>query len=190
MNPIKLITLFVTLFLSLTTQAITTDIQGITDGKLLDNISAHLGIINVPVACQLSVDYKATITKTVTTASQALGYYQTEVNNLALPSTDCQKLQMTLTQGPRVSIWQSTVLLNGAGNTDVELSKSVLAFPLKVGDPLEHDKYESGKRRLLSLAQQRGYFDAKFGKQQIVVDSETNSAKIELELVTGERYKF
>ena len=157
---------------------------------LLDNISAHVGIINAPVACQLSVNYKATITKAVTKASQALGYYQTDILNLSLPPVDCQNLLITLTQGPRVVIRQSSVVLSGAGDMDDELSKQVLTFPLKVGDPLEHDKYESGKRRLQSLAQKRGYFDAKFAKQQITVDSETNAAHLELELVTGERYKF
>jgi translocation and assembly module TamA len=190
LKPTKLITLLFFLFVSFTTRAITADVQGINDGKLLDNINAHVGIINVPVACQLSVDYKATITKAVTTAAQALGYYQTNIVNLSLPSTDCQKLTITLTQGPRVMIRQSLIVLSGAGKMDDELSKQVLNFPLKVGAPLEHEKYESGKRRLQSLAQQRGYFDAKFGKQQITVDAETSVAQIELELVTGERYKF
>jgi translocation and assembly module TamA len=190
LNPIKLIAVFVLLSLGFTSQAITADIKGITDRKLLDNINAHIGIINVPVACQLSVDYKATVAKAVTAASQALGYYQANILNLSLPSTDCQNLLITLSQGPRVVIQQSLVVLNAAGEKDDELLKQVLKFPLRVGDPLEHDKYESGKRRLQSLAQQRGYFDAKFGKQQITVDAETSVAQIELELVTGERYKF
>jgi len=190
LHPTKLTTLFVSLFLSFTAPAITADIQGITDDKLLDNISAHVDIINVPVACQLSANYKATITKAVTKASQALGYYQTDILNLSLPSTDCQNLLITITQGPRVVIRQSSVVLSGAGDMDDEMSKQVLTFPLSVGDYLEHDKYESGKRRLQVLAQQRGYFDAKFGMQQITVDPETNAAHIELELVTGQRYKF
>jgi translocation and assembly module TamA len=190
LHPTKLITLFVSLFLSFTAPAMTADVQGITDGKLLDNISAHIGIINMPVGCQLSVDYKANITKAVTKASQALGYYQTDVLNLSLAPTNCQNLLITLTQGPRVVIRQSSVVLSGVGEMDDKMSEQVLTFPIKVGDHLEHDKYESGKRRLQSLAQQRGYFDAKFGVQKITVDPETNAAHLELELVTGQRYKF
>lgn len=63
------------------------------------------------------------------------------------------------------------------------------AYPLKPGDILSHIAYEVQKKRLLSLALQNGYFDAKFTRSEMVINEQRTSADIFIEFEIGRHYK-
>ncbi|MFT6895790.1 MAG: translocation and assembly module TamA [Paraglaciecola sp.] len=171
--------------------ALAVSIQGMDDSELQDNIKAHIGIIGSPVNCEMSDNYQQTIEDAVATGAQALGYYKTKVHKIRLPKTDqCDALSLSVEQGPRIKIRDKNVQLDGAGKQDKVLLKLIEEFTLNVGSPLEHKKYETLKNTLQRSAQIRGYFDARFTKQEIQVDLKAYTASIDLRFTTGARYKF
>jgi translocation and assembly module TamA len=171
--------------------ALTVSIQDMDDSQLQDNIKAHIGIIGSPVNCEMSDNYRQTIEDAVATGAQALGYYKTKVRTIRLSKTNqCNELSLSVEQGPRIKIQHKNVQLDGAGEQDKVLLKLIKEFTLTVGSPLEHKKYETLKNTLQRSAQIRGYFDARFIKQQIQVDLKAYTASIDLHFTTGARYKF
>ena len=171
--------------------ALTVSIEGIDDSQLQDNIKAHIGIIGSPVACEMSENYQQTIEEAVATGAQAIGYYKTKVRTLRLPKTkQCDELSLSIEPGPRIKIQDKNVQLEGPGKQDKVLLKLIEEFSLNIGSPLEHAKYETLKNTLQRSAQIRGYFDARFNKQEIRVDLKAYTASIDLRFTTGDRYKF
>jgi translocation and assembly module TamA len=176
---------------SLSTLAVNISISGSEDARLVDNIKAHLAVVDSPLNCHLSEDYNSTVYKAVDLAAKALGYYHLTFDSLAVEDNNhCVTLSLRVLPGNRVTIRGKRVELMGEGQKDPVLMGQVRSFPLSSGDKLEHAKYDSAKRRLKSLALQRGYFDAIYQSQQIRVDVQSNTADIELVLLTGPRYQF
>ena len=189
--PCRLIFLIFTLVTSLNTLAVSVKLSGVENTHLAENIKAHLAVVDAPLNCHISEDYQTTVYKALELAAQALGYYHISANSLTVAGNDdCERLSLDVLPGNRVTIRDRRVELQGEGKTDPVLMAQVLAFPLLPGDNLEHIKYDSAKRRLLSLALQRGYFDASYQHQQIRVDVQANFADIKLVLATGLRYQF
>jgi translocation and assembly module TamA len=61
---------------------------------------------------------------------------------------------------------------------------------IKIGNRLNHNKYEKLKSRFGTLAAAHGYFDAQFALSQIVVNVAEKAARITLVYNTGPRYKI
>jgi translocation and assembly module TamA len=170
--------------------AIEVKLTGNDNKDLNDNISAHLAIIDPPTNCEISTSFEELLTKSIQKASQALGYYHVVIDQMQLSGSSCEKIQLTIQQGPQIYITDRNISLNVDGPKDNALQKAISEFPLAIGEPLQHNLYSSAKASLLSLSQLRGYFDARFEVQQIQVNTETNSAEITLEFNAGERYLF
>jgi len=64
------------------------------------------------------------------------------------------------------------------------------SFPLAKGDVLLQKDYEEAKEKLLSKAQELGYLDAAFFVHEILVAKEALTARISLDMETGNRYYF
>jgi translocation and assembly module TamA len=64
------------------------------------------------------------------------------------------------------------------------------AFPLAKGGVLLQQKYEEAKGALISRAQELGYLDADFSVHEIRIAQPTSTARIRLEMETGQRYFF
>ncbi|MFQ3235563.1 MAG: translocation and assembly module TamA [Paraglaciecola sp.] len=171
--------------------AMNVNIQGIDNSLLQDNIKVHIGIIGSPVNCEMTDNYQHIIEDTVATGAQAIGYYKLKVRQLRLPKTNqCDELNLTIEQGPQIKIQDKNIQLEGPGKQDGVMLKLIEEFTLNIGSPLEHRKYETLKKKLQRTAQIRGYFDAKFIKQEIQVDLKAYTASIDLRFATGARYKF
>jgi translocation and assembly module TamA len=170
--------------------AIEVDLEGPEDNALGDNIKAHLAIVEAPTSCEISSSFNELVTTSIHKASQALGYYHATVEHMLLSGKSCDELQLTIQQGPQTKIINRDMSLIVDGPTDNELQQAIDTFPLAIGDPLHHNLYSSAKAALLSLSQLRGYFDATFDKQQIQVDTRTNTAQITLAFNIGKRYQF
>ena len=171
--------------------ALDTSLKGITDSALSDNIEAHLSTLDMPQNCQFSDNFRATVEEKVRMASQALGFYQTKLVDIqSVGTTSCSEAKLTLEQGSRVMVRELSVTINGDAAQDPEFMLVVNDFPLKRQTPMIHQKYESGKRKIESLAQSRGYFDSKFEKHEIRLDVQNNVADITLVFSSGKRYMF
>lgn len=171
--------------------ALDSDISGITDDALEDNIVAHLSTLSAPASCSLSENSSTTIVEKIQLAAQALGYYQTEVNQIILnDETGCDTVQIDLKVGPQIQVDEVIIQITGDGESDPEFEKLKNNFPLKQGAPLIQKLYSSGKSQFESLALSRGYFDSKYTKSSLNVDIKNNSAIVELVYQTGARYLF
>ena len=171
--------------------AMSVDIEGVDDSRLEENIETHIGIIGAPVACELTPNYRQTIKEAVIKAAQAIGYYQLETLSIRLSKDqECSELYLSVRAGSRVKISQRQIELVGAEKPDTVLQGVIDKAQLKEGTFLEQSQYESLKSKLLSTAQVRGYFDAKFTTQEIRIDFDTYSASIHLAFAAGKRYAF
>lgn len=171
--------------------ALDSDIIGVTDSALEDNIEAHLSTLKAPASCALSDNSRATIEEKIQLAAKAFGYYQTKINRIKLDEeTGCDTVEIDIKIGPQVKVKEVVLRVVGEGESDPEFEKLEASFPLKQGAPLIQKLYTSGKRKFESLALSRGYFDASYTTSSLKIDVKNNSAVIELEYQTGQRYKF
>lgn len=159
---------------------------------LRDNIRAYLNIQDR--SCRLARWHVRALGREldakVDEAARALGYYQLESKKEFQRDGDCWRLTLTLTPGPAVTYEQVNVHIVGAGEDNPRLLKARSRNPLQVGDRLDHGRYENYKNNLLKAANTQGFFGAEFKRAEVLVSREHSSARVNLELATGERYRL
>lgn len=164
------------------------DIDG-APAELRENIRAHVG--DLP---QESADtgrrLQQRILQAARQAANALGYYNSGFDLRRERKDDHVILHLQVVPGERVIISSADIELTGAADHDPEFQQMRDRLPIKVGQPLNHGEYESAKHRLQNLALRRGYFDAKFSRHQVLVDAVDNTAQVELDFDSGERYRI
>lgn len=123
-------------------------------------------------------------------AGRALGYYELEYDATIIRHKDCWGLSIQLTPGAPVVVKELRIEIYGEGNQD-PIFQSLYDSPgIKIGDRLNHGRYETLKARFGSLAALHGYFDAEFEQSQVQVDVKAKSAVIALVYNTGTRYRI
>jgi len=124
-------------------------------------------------------------------ALEPFGYYNARVSSgLETAGEGAYRLRIRVTPGEPVRVDELSVALHGPGNQEKQLRELLSAFPLKKGDVLLQQEYETAKGAFISRAQQLGYLDAGFSWHEIRINREATGARIELVLETGERYLF
>ena len=83
-----------------------------------------------------------------------------------------------------------TVKLTGEGSQEKSLLREVREFPLRQGDPLDHQLYEQGKRALRLEANNLGYLETAYSTHVIRIDPDEDAADVELILETGPQFYF
>jgi translocation and assembly module TamA len=126
----------------------------------------------------------------ITAAAQALGYYQLEYETKLLNNKDCWGLDITLTPGDPVLVKELRIEIHGEGRTDTVFQEIYEKPGIKVGNRLNHGRYEALKTRFGSLAATHGYFDAEFEYSRININAAEKSAAIELVFNTKARYRI
>ena len=202
MSPLpRILLLFLTIFMLgafsplLVVEPVKVKVQGI-EGEPLKNVEAALvppaGLLRDGKVDRLWLNHYAA--QAATKASAALepfGYYQAKVT-IALTGSEEEGflLNVTVALGDPVRLTEVKVEATGPGAGEEMLKGVIAAFPLKAGDPLLHQKYESAKGELLAKSQGLGYLDAAFPLHRIQVVPAAGTARIELQLETGPRYRF
>ena len=124
-------------------------------------------------------------------ALRPYGYYEPQVSSTV---TDLGKgewrVVVDIKPGRPVLVTSIEVKVTGPGETD-PLFVRILEHPLlKTGDRLNQAAYDAIKSDLQRTAATYGYFDAKLSRSELLVDPPNYTARIALELETGERYRF
>lgn len=126
----------------------------------------------------------------ITVAAQALGFYELEYEAKLSNNKDCWGLELKLTPGEPVLVKEVRIEIHGEGNED-KIFQGLYDNPgIKVGNRLNHGRYETLKARFGTLAAIHGYFDAEFEHAQISINTAEKSAIIELVYNTGKRYRI
>lgn len=123
-------------------------------------------------------------------ALRPFGYYRAEVAASLSERDGAWLAHYRVTPGTPVRVRELVLELEGAGASDPVFIAWREAFPLRVGDVLQHAPYERAKRDLLQLARDRGYFEARLEQQALEVRLADDSARVVLHLASGPRYAF
>ncbi len=167
------------------------EIEGGTK-TLRENIRQHLSLADE--SCKAPLwrinSLLADAETEIAAAAQALGYYQLEYETKLLNNKNCWGLHITLTPGEPVLVKELRIEILGEGRED-NIFHSLYSKPgIKVGNKLNHGRYETLKARFGTLAATHGYFDGEFKLSRITVSVAEKSAIIELVYDTGARYKI
>ncbi len=165
------------------------DIQGVS-GELAKNIERHVELLNI-TSRQAARQQRNQVLAKAYTALQALGYYDAKVTfALSPPERSSTRMILVVVLGEPVRWKDTRVTLSGPGMEDPLFQKTIQKFGPRKGDVLNHQQYEALKKQLRTQALSYGYFDVFTRRQKLLVDRAEHSAVIDLEIVTGERYRF
>jgi translocation and assembly module TamA len=162
------------------------------DEELEKNARALMAIAAVP--CETSVRrveglYRDADSE-LRSALEALGHYRYQLDkDLSFEDAECWRAQFEIALGEPVTIREVTVAVIGEGSDDEEISGQLELQP-QVGEILNHGRYESFKRVLISNLTIRGYFDAEMVESRVTVDEGLQFADLVLRADSGPRYRF
>ncbi len=158
-------------------------------GKVEDNISAYLQTLSVPKGNNYS-HFESKVINNIEQAVQVFGYYQPTITiNLTLDDDELIVFA-NIDLGPRVRITRVNFQLQGDGLQDPSFQALIRKNPLRRGDFLSHQRYDTFKSNLNKLALEHGYFDADWVVSRVAVTIAESSAEIDLILDTKQRYVF
>lgn len=120
---------------------------------------------------------------------QVWGFYQPSIE-ASLTGQDNWQASYQIETGEAVRINVLNLQILGDAGDDKAFTDLVDDFPIKQGDVLNHQTYEKAKKALLSLGEERGYFDDKLERHHVKVDPDTRKAEINLTYQSGKRYQF
>lgn len=162
------------------------------DPALDANIRAHLQVTSE--ACTASLlrlqRLLPQVTRNVTDAANAIGYYHTESTAQFSAGENCWELTLTVTPGPRAVL--ASVDLQVRGEPDVQgYFRDILEdTPVRSGAPLHHGEYESLKDALSARAADNGFFGARFEQAEVALNLENNTAATTLIFDPGLQFRI
>lgn len=127
--------------------------------------------------------------KEIRAAGQALGYYDLAYEAKLTHGEECWGLELSLTPNEAVKVTELNISIVGEGEQD-SIFRSVLQNPgIKLGNRLNHDRYEKIKSNIISQAATHGYFDGQFVVNVVEVNTAEKTAIINLVYDSGRRYR-
>jgi translocation and assembly module TamA len=174
---------------------VTVEVRGV-DETLRANVLAYLSVERykkggVDLTADMIERLHNRVEREVQEALRPYGYYEPQVSSTV---TDLGKSEwrvvVDIKPGRPVLVTSIEVKVTGPGETD-PLFGRILEHPLlNSGDRLNQAAYDGIKSDLQRTAATYGYFDAKLTRNELLVDPPNYTARIALELETGERYRF
>lgn len=123
---------------------------------------------------------------------QPYGYYSPQVSSDLQRGEAADSFVATfkVDLGAPVVVRESLIRIEGDARTEPDLLALLDEFQPAVGDPLEHAAYENSKSLVNTLLRGLGYFDAELVRHRVEVLKSANSAAIDLEWQSHDRYRF
>lgn len=157
------------------------------DAALRANIEAYIGSVadrDEPALQQM----RRTVEAQALSASEALGYYQAQVDT-EVTAGQKPTLHVRVKPGTPVHLRDVLIVVQGPASALPEF-KVPDSYALVPGAVLNHGHYEDAKRLIQTQASRFGFFDGHFEQQQLRVDPEVGVADIALQYQSGPRYQF
>ncbi|WP_267176648.1 autotransporter assembly complex protein TamA [Marinicella marina] len=121
-------------------------------------------------------------------AIQPFGYFNSSLTLKSNESNQCEPLIIDIDLGPETTLRVVDVRVLSPG--DEAFDQVLKKHPMKIGQRLVQQQYEQLKSRLLELAMEKFYLDARFVEKKLNVFAEENAAEIKLIFDTGPRYRI
>ncbi|WP_293387423.1 autotransporter assembly complex family protein [Nevskia sp.] len=122
---------------------------------------------------------------------QPFGWYNAKVTAKLEGAKPDWVVEYQVDAGPEtaISLIDFQVIGDGAEDEALKLIKN-RPRPLKLGERIKHEEYETLKTRIVQTAYSLGLLDAKLTRRELKIDVPNNSAEILLTLDSGRRYQF
>lgn len=163
-------------------------LSGLT-GELEANVQRYLDRY-AATEISTSLRFQSRLEQDIGTALQALGYYHSEIDiSLQRNGRNGSRLLIRVTPGEPTRIKATDLQILGDAQNDADFLVLLAQAP-QAGDIVHHGRYDSFKAALNSLAQRKGYFDARFSLQRLEVAPSRREAFVRLHFDSGTRYRF
>ena len=164
-------------------------------GKKLQNIEAAIGlpsgiVHDDQVDKRWLLRFIGQIPALAEKALQPFGYYRSEIKTDLQERDKDYLIHVQVTPGVPVRVRQLDLRMIGAGSDKPALRAEFRRFPLKQEDILRHESYDEWKKGMQRKAVNLGYLKAAYTARQVTVYPDEDAADIDLELDTGELYRF
>lgn len=124
------------------------------------------------------------------TALRALGHFNAAIDTALEQEGDCRLPVLRIEPGPVVRVAALDIVIQDPFREDAAARRWEEDWPLKIGAPLNQGSYDSARDGLINRARSRGYLDARYTRRNLWVDPTANTARIELTLESGARYRI
>lgn len=167
-------------------------IEGLEDGPLLRNVRNTVPPNRLGCDAQRVrvLSYLRNVEVSAQTALRALGHFNAEIQTRIDSDDGCLHPVVTITAGPPVRIERVDIVIEGPFESDPSAQRFFENLSLNVGDTLNQGRYDSTRDDLINRARARGFLDARYTRRTLWVDPDSNTARIELTLASGPRYRF
>jgi translocation and assembly module TamA len=122
-------------------------------------------------------------------ALEVVGYYNATIDKTLERGESCWQANFTVDPGQPVLLRNILIEIDSAV-ADAKLQDVTKACALTAGDVFRHSDYDSCRRALTRVAEDRGYFSAEFAERRVDVYPDEFAADVTLRMVTGPRYVF
>ncbi len=157
-------------------------------GEQKKNVLAYLGA--VPESDENRRNFVVSARDKVESALQALGYYQPEIE-IDLQRTEPKwRLSIVVNAGAPVRVRDINIQILGAAANDDNFTRLTSDIAFSSGDVLHHGRFESFRKKVLSLGQRRGYLRGEIVASRIEVQVEAGTADVMLWYDSGPRLRF
>lgn len=164
------------------------------EGELANNVESYLGILEYDGMPALSIFRVRFLTRRgeeeIKQALKPFGYYHTEVTSEITASDEVITVAFNIDLGQRTTIREVAITIEGGLANDDAYVALRKRMPIQEGRPLLHSDYERSKSMLRNLAAERGYYNASFTEQKLLVELSDATATVRLTYDSGERFRF
>ncbi|MGY0217128.1 autotransporter assembly complex protein TamA [Endozoicomonadaceae bacterium StTr2] len=129
------------------------------------------------------------IRQSVEQGLMALGYYQSTIT-IERNTSDLQQIDIHVVRGAPTVIQKLEINISGEASGDKAFQRLLEQLDIKQGQVLNQGLYEEVKDQLNDLALSRGYFDSHMSKHRIQISEDLKFANIDIQLESGQRYRF
>jgi translocation and assembly module TamA len=131
------------------------------------------------------------VVREVREALSPFGYFEPKViSKLTRTGPGDWRVAIDIDPGPPVILKSVVVRVVGPGARSRLFTSITSRLPFHPGEQLDQAEYEAVKGNLLRTASTYGYLDATLIRHELRVNPARRSARIDLELDTGQRYRF
>jgi translocation and assembly module TamA len=157
-------------------------------GEQKKNVLAYLGA--VPESDENRRNFVVSARDKVESALQALGYYQPEIE-IDLQRTEPKwRLSIVVNAGEPVRVRDINIQILGAAANDDNFTRLTSDIGFSSGDVLHHGRFESFRKKVLSLGQRRGYLRGEIVASRIEIEIDAGTADVMLWYESGPRLRF
>jgi translocation and assembly module TamA len=166
------------------------------EGEALDNVRKSLSLLRLDEANRAALEEPRLayllrqVPEEISLALQPYGFYVATANISVQRKGGLADVTITVEPGEPVRVAAIDLAIDGVAGTDEAIRAVLAAFPLRVGDVLDHAAYESGKLAIQRALLARGYFDAEMSRHAVEVTRASGTARIALGWQSGIRYRF